>query len=286
MRRVLGDHDGERIALGLGPAGAANPVNVIFRMLRHVVIDHMADIRNVQPARRDIRGHEHFIPAVAKAFERLLAFLLGAVGMQHRHGVVCALQSDGRAVGPVLGAAENNDRIVFHPVEQFQQQVGLLRVGHRIDHMLHRLGRRAPGADFDGLRIMHRPLDERFNLRRHRGGKQRGMALARALVENAAHVRQETHVQHAVRLVQHQKFHLVHPHRPLLHVIEQAAGRGDHDVRARLQFIILPAITHAAKDDGGFQIREPGIIAKAGFHLGRELARWLQDEGARAAVLV
>ena len=69
-------------------------------------------------------------------------------------------------------------------------------------------------------------------------------------------------------------------------MIEQAAGRGDHDVRARLQFIILPAITHAAKDDGGFQIREPGIIAKAGFHLGRELARGLQNEGARSAVLV
>ena len=90
----------------LGAAGAPDAVDVILGMLRHVVVDDVAHIRDVQPARGDVRGDEHFKFAVAKTLQRLLAFLLRAVGMQHGHGVVRALERAGDAVGAVLGAAE------------------------------------------------------------------------------------------------------------------------------------------------------------------------------------
>src|SRR5688572_8107705 len=41
MRPFLGGHDGECVARRLRAAGAADAVNVILRMLRHVEIDHM-----------------------------------------------------------------------------------------------------------------------------------------------------------------------------------------------------------------------------------------------------
>ena len=68
--------------------GAADAVDVILRMLRHVVVDDVADVRDVQAARGDVRGDEHLVFAVAETFQRLLAFPLRAVGMQHGHGVV------------------------------------------------------------------------------------------------------------------------------------------------------------------------------------------------------
>ena len=108
-----------------------------------------------------------------KPCQRLLALLLGAVGMQHRHRVVVAFQRVRNAVGPVLGAAEDKHRIVVDPLEQLEQQIGLLRIGNRIDDMLDRFGGRAAGANFNRLRIVHGPLDERFNLRRDGGRKQR-----------------------------------------------------------------------------------------------------------------
>ena len=53
-----------------------------------------------------------------------------------------------------------------------------------------------------------------------------------------------------------------------------------------LEFIVLPAIAHAAIDDGDLQIREPRVIADGGFHLRRQFAGGFQDERARAGGLV
>ena len=79
VRRVLGDHDGEGVAAVLRAARAANAMDVILRMLRHVVVDDVAHVRDVQSARGDVRGDEHFVFAFAETLQGLLAFLLRAV---------------------------------------------------------------------------------------------------------------------------------------------------------------------------------------------------------------
>ena len=69
-------------------------------------------------------------------------------------------------------------------------------------------------------------------------------------------------------------------------MIQQPSGRGDDDVRAGAQFVILLAVADAAEDDGDFQIGEPRVIADGGFDLRGEFARRLQDERARADGIV
>ncbi len=78
------------------------------------------------------------------------------------------------------------------------------------------------------------------------GGKKRGVTLARAFFDDAAHVGQKSHVEHPVGFVEHEKFDLVEPQRALFQMVEQASGRGDDDVRAGAQFVVLPAVTDAA----------------------------------------
>ncbi len=97
VRGVLGDHDGEGVAGGGGTARAPDAMDVIFGVLWHVVVHHMADVRDVQSARGDVRGDEHFIFAVAESLQSLFAFLLRAVGMQHADGVIVALERVGDA---------------------------------------------------------------------------------------------------------------------------------------------------------------------------------------------
>ncbi len=68
VRRILGHHDGEGVAGVLRAAGAPDAVDVILGMLRHVVVDDVADVRDVQAARGDVRGDEHLVFAVAETF--------------------------------------------------------------------------------------------------------------------------------------------------------------------------------------------------------------------------
>ena len=90
-------------------------------MLRHIVVDDVADLGDVQAARRDVGSDEHFVFALAEAFKRLLAFGLRAVGVEDGDGVIGGLERVGDAVGPVLGAAEDDDGVVVDALEELQQ---------------------------------------------------------------------------------------------------------------------------------------------------------------------
>ncbi len=67
----------------------------------------------------------------------------------------------------------------------------------------------------------------------------------------------------------------------MFQVIEQASGCSDHNIRAGFQFLSLPAVSDAAKYDGGFQIGEARVIVERGFHLGGEFTCGFENEHTR-----
>ena len=83
--------------------------------MRHVEIDHVADLLDVDAAGGDIRRHHHFVPAVAKAIEGLFTLPLCAAGVQHRHRMTLLIELASNPIGAVLGAAKNQHLIVFGP---------------------------------------------------------------------------------------------------------------------------------------------------------------------------
>ena len=130
--KILCGHDGKGIADALGSSRAADAVHIILRMMRHVEIDHVADLFDVDAARGDIGGDHHFIPAVAKSAEGAFPFALRAARVQHRHRVALLMQLARDAVGAVFRAAENQHLIVVGAPQQFFQQFLLLADVHRI----------------------------------------------------------------------------------------------------------------------------------------------------------
>ena len=57
-------------AARLYAGGPADPVDVIFRRIRHIVVDDVPDIGHVDPPSRDIRGHEDPERAAPEPFQR------------------------------------------------------------------------------------------------------------------------------------------------------------------------------------------------------------------------
>src|SRR5436190_24224368 len=84
-------HQGESVANILRSSRASDAMDVIFRMLGHVVIDNVTHSGNVESARRDICCDHHFVLAAFEALESFDALALRAVGMQHRDGVLAML---------------------------------------------------------------------------------------------------------------------------------------------------------------------------------------------------
>jgi hypothetical protein len=72
----------ERPALLVGAAGAADAVDVDFRVGRHVDVDHRFELGNVQPARGDVGGDEHRAAAVGELDQHLVALALFQIAVQ------------------------------------------------------------------------------------------------------------------------------------------------------------------------------------------------------------
>ena len=65
--------EGDGRALGAGTRGAADAVDIGFRHMRQIVVDHVADAIDVDAARRDVGCHQHQDLARLEAGQRLLA---------------------------------------------------------------------------------------------------------------------------------------------------------------------------------------------------------------------
>jgi hypothetical protein len=57
--RLLRRYERDCVPGRLGSGRSPDPVHVVLGHVRHVEIDHMRDAIHVDPARRDIRRHEH-----------------------------------------------------------------------------------------------------------------------------------------------------------------------------------------------------------------------------------
>jgi len=88
---VRGRADHQRGALLARAARPADAVDVILGMARHIVVEDVADIGDVEPARGHVRGHEEPERAVAEAVERAGADRLVEVAMDRR-GVVAVFR--------------------------------------------------------------------------------------------------------------------------------------------------------------------------------------------------
>jgi hypothetical protein len=78
------------------------------------------------------------------------------------------------------------------------------------------------------------------------GGEQQGLPLHRALLGHLGDVVDEPHVQHAVRLVEHQGIERLELQVAAFQVVQHPARRADHDVRAVFQAGGLAPQRHAA----------------------------------------
>src|SRR5439155_15114348 len=117
-------------------------------------------------------------------------------------------------------------------------------------------------------------------LRQHRRGEEEGLAVSRKRVDNPADVRQESHVEHAIRLVEDEDLEAAEVDVASGHVVEETAGSRDDHVDASTEGVLLGRHPDAAVYG---VTADPGPLGQAtegDLDLGRELAGRREDEGA------
>ena len=109
--RVGAGDDRQRDAALAGAARAADAVDIVLGVMRRVVIDHMADVGNVEPARGDVGADEQLDLIVAERVERGHAGALVEIAVQRADGEAVLLQRAIDDLHVALAVAED-DRVL------------------------------------------------------------------------------------------------------------------------------------------------------------------------------
>ncbi len=145
------------------------------------------------------------------------------------------------------------------------------------------LGGRGGLGDFDAHRIVEERIGEAGDFGRHGRREEQSLAREGHQLADALDVRDEAHVEHAVGFVDDQDLDRVQEQAAASGEIEQAARGCDDHVGAARDLGLLIAERDAADQQRKVQLVVDSVFAERLFDLGGELARRLENEGARHA---
>ena len=155
-------------------------------------------------------------------------------------------------VGPVLGAGKDQGLVDFPSLEQLHQQGGFPLLNHRV----YSLGDADRGGglplNVDRHRVVENFAGELGDFCGHGGAEKQILPLLRDMPEHSSNVREETHVEHPVRLVEDQVLDPSEFGVGLSEMIEEPTRRGHDHVHPAPESMLLRPHPDAAKD------RRPG----------------------------
>jgi hypothetical protein len=158
---------------------------------------------------------------------------------------------------------------------------GLEVLRDRVDRLGDSGRRRGLPLEADRDRILQHVAGERHDRLGHGGAEEQGLPLGRKVPEDAPDVGEEPHVEHPVRLIEHQNLEPTEAGIGLSHVIEQPArGRDDH-IDAAPQGMLLRPHAHTAEDRRRCDWSVHREVLQVFLDLCGELTGWRDDERPR-----
>src|SRR5690606_25401867 len=119
-------HQQQCATFATGTASTADTVNVGFRIVRHVNVEHVSDARNVQTTSGNVGRHNDVQTAILEGFYHALTLVLSNVTVQRSGFVAFGFQGTGQVQGRLLGAHEHDQGVEVFDFQQAQYSRGLL----------------------------------------------------------------------------------------------------------------------------------------------------------------
>ncbi len=137
---------------------------------------------------------------------------------------------------------------------------------------------------FHFRRVVQQFFRQRFDVVGEGGGEQQILTTRRQFRQYATNIVDETHVEHAVRFVQHQDLYFIELHRILVFQIQQTARGGDQHIHTATQFHHLRINAHAAKHHQRTNVEVFTVFTDVLAHLGGQFAGRGQDQRTNRTV--
>ncbi len=179
-------------------------MHIVLGDIGQLEVDHVRQLVDIQPACRDVGGHEHADVTLLEAGQRPGACALALVAVDRRGTQAGLVEILRQTVGTVLGTREHQHLSPVARADQPGQKFCLASAVHAVDPLRNTLGGRVAARHFDRHRRIQQPFGQGADLAREGRRKQQVLPTCRQLRQHLADVVDEAHVEHAIGLVEYQ----------------------------------------------------------------------------------
>jgi hypothetical protein len=275
----------ERASLAalVGTARAADSMGVGLGGARRIEIDHVVDACDIEAAGSDIRCDQDVESTIAKASHRTVPLPLTHVPLQGNRTQTLLRELKRESLRAMLRSGKDDRGLAIVLGQQAVEKVSFATFRNRIEGVFDSLGRRLD-RQFDDMRLVQNLPGQLPYRPGHRCREEQVLPILWKGCENSLDVRQESHVEHVIRLVQDQRLDLRKVKTTLLQEIENSPRTSNHDLWTTLEGTNLRAGSHTAEDGHGLDLGELRKQPNFGIDLDRQFPRRREneDEGACA----
>ena len=164
-----------RLPCGPGTTSSANAVDIGFRLVREIEVEHVRDRIHIDPASRHVGGDQDGRMTRLEVSQGTLTRRLTLIAVQRQRGNSHAFELLREAIRSMLRPAEHDrplDRLVL---QQGGQQTGLLLLENMVDRVADQFSRLLDGGNLNPLWIVQDPFRQLRDFLRHRGREEQGL---------------------------------------------------------------------------------------------------------------
>ena len=245
-----------------GASCSAYAVDIVFHILRNVVIENRADSADVDSSGGDVSGNQYIDLSAAKGAHNMVAGLLLHVAVESFRDISALLHGADKLVHLFFCVAEDHSGFGLIYVHQPAESLELMAVRNGIVVLVDAFHGQFLSHHPDHLRLGHVKTCYLHDFGGHGGGEKQRLPIFRNLGKNRVDIFAESHGKHFVGFVENSDLYAAQSERFAPYVIHHSAGSADNYLCAGLQLPDLPLdILSAINGDGADKPRVPRQLA-------------------------
>ena len=220
----------DRIAGSFRPAGPADPMNIILRISRHVIVKHMRNTLNVDTSRCNISRNHHLVFTAFKPIHSPLTLLLRTVRMNRFGFNFVLFQRAAYLVRSAFSTRKDQNAVHLLTFHHIKQKLHLLVLPNRINMLSDRIDRIMLLTDLEHLRRTLYMFRKFLNSLRHRRRKKQRLPILRDYVDDLLDIVHKTHIKHTVSFVKNKNLNTRQVNGPAIKMIDQPPRSSRHNI--------------------------------------------------------
>mmetsp|Transcript_24768 Transcript_24768/g.62173 ORF Transcript_24768/g.62173 Transcript_24768/m.62173 type:complete len:292 (-) Transcript_24768:358-1233(-) len=258
-------------------------MHIVLDLVREIIVDHTLDTLHIKTTRRHI-GSQHQRRTTRTEFtEYPVTFTLCLITVNCQCWETILTKQSCQVIAGTLGRTENQDATTIHQrLQNLHQLLSFLKLLAAVDHLCDRRVRRdlsRTNRDLDG--ITQKLGGQLMDCLRPGGTPEKSLTIGTDLTNDLADLGLETHIEHAIGLIEHQIGDTTQVGLAALEQIDQTARCGDHHLDTALQITDLRTLRRTTIQTGVLDARRGAELVHLLLDLHGEFASWRQDQNDR-----